>query len=925
MVSNRLVCASLHLLLLLFAASPGRGLTPSLVKDIDPDLLSLGSAPFPFLSLANGLSLFLADGVETGRELWRSDGTAEGTWRLLDACAGPCSVQYRFFAPAGDRAFFVTSELGIGDLFGSLWVTSGAPAGTVLLAEKLRIHESVPPVWVPDLALFFFVASDGEHGFELWRSDGTAAGTWMVRDLDPGIESSQTLELTAFQGRLYFAANHRENGPALWMSNGTPGGTRMIRDPWVGRSDHHAPAFLRSVGSVLYFFAPSPSFGFDLWRSDGSRAGTVPVTDLVPGRDDLRVAGAAVAGGRFYFVADAGEGEELWTSNGNVRSTRRLTDAPDPFAFSTGQLHLPVPAPGGRAAFLAGEGMYGLEPWLTNGTPAGTRRLDLCPGPCSSRPVFDQVHAGRLYFVADDGTRGLEPWVSDGTVAGTRLLRNLCPGSCSSNPDFLQPVGSQLLLTANRVSGGTLLLRTDGTATGTIGIAAFPVPLVPLEQAGAVPGALLFSGWDPEHGVELWRTDATAAGTLLLEDLQGIVPADSSPVLLTSVDDRLRFVARTRDGDALHIGFWESDGSAAGTVPRGGDIPQMCLNEIYLLATLPDGDPLFACDESYVQRVLWRGTESGPVRLTTPEVSVYPFGRAAAVLGSTVLFSAAEPGHGFELWKTDGTPEGTVRVKELLSGYGDATPYDFTVFQGRVFFSAWSDQTYSRGLWSSDGTEEGTQLLQLPEGVDFLNLLGPHGGRLWFAARLRLGRVNHGFELWSTDGTTEGIRELNLVPGLADLAPFRLISAGSRMFFAGTNGGRGLWVSDGTQEGSRRIGGRSLLPHPDSDAALVGERLFYRSFEDDVLWQSDGTAAGTGPVPGPDGEPIAGARDLTAFAGQLFFLWRDAIWRTDGTAAGTLPVEGDFQAPGELTVAGPRLFFRATDALYGSELWALEP
>lgn len=636
------------------------------------------------------------------------------------------------------------------------------------------------------------------------------------------------------------------------------------------------------------------------------------------GRADLPVSGAKAAGGRFYFAADAGEGQELWTSNGTARGTRRLTDLPEPRAH----FQLPVPAPAGRAVFLAHDGAHGFEPWLTNGTPAGTRVLDLCPGPCSSGALLDQVHAGRLYLSADDGTHGQEPWVSDGTVAGTRLLRDLCPGSCSSPPHYLQPLGSQLLFTTDRVGAeGIRLFRTDGTWNGTVRIAVFPVALGHLERAGAVPGALLFAGWDREHGYELWRTDATAAGTRLVEDLVGTVPASSSPERLTPLGDRLRFVALTRDGESVHKKFWESDGSAAGTVPRGGRLPQSCLNEIHVLAHLPDGDPLFTCMESYPTQVLWRGTEEGPVRLTAPAVSVSPYS-SAAVLGSTVFFSAIEFGYGFELWKSDGTPEGTVRVADLLSGSGDGNPYGFTAFQGRVFFAAWSNTGVEIG--STDGTEEGTRLLLPANTLDAFPPLGVHGGRLWFPAREDSGA--HGFELWSTDGTAEGTRGLDLVPGPANLAPFRLISAGPRMFFSGTEGGAGLWVSDGTEAGSHRIGEASLVPQAERgrDAALVGERLFYRAYGDGWLWQSDGTAAGTRPVPGPDGEPVAGARDLTPFAGQLFFLWRDAIWRTDGTAAGTLPVEGGFQAPGELTAVGPRLFFRATDAAHATELWALE-
>lgn len=928
-------------LLLLLAASPGRAVssapTPGLVADLEPAVLNLGSLPFSYVTLGNGRSVFLADGLETGRELWGSDGTAAGTTPLLDACAGPCSYQYTLLGRVGlpaDRAVFFTSDPASGVSFGSLWVTGGSRGGTFLLADGLQIDPETRPVQVPGLDLLFFVASDGVHGFELWRTDGTAAGTRRVRDLRPGAGSPGIRELTAFKERLFFVAHHQERGPALWTSDGTPAGTRLVRDPWVGRSDHPAPAFLRVVGLSLFFFAPSPAQGFELWRSDGTRAGTLPAVDLVPGPGGVEVAGATVAGGRFYFIgAIPGQGQELWTSNGALRGTRRLTDLPADDAFWREDLQLPVAAPEGRAAFVANDGEHGLEPWLTDGTPAGTRLLDLCPGACGSNPVLDRVHAGRLHFSADDGRRGREPWASTGTVAGTRLLRDLCAGSCSSNPDFLGTLGRHLLFTADRVGlPGTRLFRTDGTWNGTVRIAVFAEPLLThfFETAGEVPGALLFTGWDPEHGHELWRTDATAAGTRLLADLVGRVPSSSVPSHLTAVGDRLLFTARDRESGEVRIRFWESDGTAAGTVPRGGGLPLSCFNELYLLTVLPDvlpgGDPLFACPENGSTQALWRGTESGPVRLTAPGVLVFPFA-PVAVLGSTVFFTASEPGLGYEPWKTDGTPEGTVRIADLQPGSGSIPPHGYTVFQGRVWFTSDSGLTNGSALWSTDGTEDGTRLLLPPNTVQHLLILGVHGGRLWFTARADSGLF--GYELWSTDGTAEGTRGFDLVPGRANSAPFRLISAGSRMFFSGSEGGQGLWVSDGTEEGSRRIGPASLRPSTGlEDAALAGGLLFYRSFEDEALWVSDGIddpeGAGTRLLPGPDGQPIVGAYDLTPFGSQLFFLWQEAIWRTDGTAAGTVRVEGDFRTPGELTVAGPRLFFRATDDAHGTELWVLE-
>lgn len=897
-------------------ASPGWAVTPSLVKDVNPESTEGGSMPGLFASLAQGVSLFRAHSSESGAELWRSDGTESGTFLLLDACPGPCSGWFSPVASAGSRTFFLVTNPETGG--SDLWVTAGSPADTVQLATGLLpAHEHRQrAVWVPRLRLLFFVADDDARGFELWRSDGTPAGTYRLSDLG----GLGPVELTAFQERLFFVAESGTEGPALWVSDGTPAGTRTFLDPVPGRADHHAPVLPRVAGSRLFFFAPSPSLGFALWRSDGTRQGTVPVANLGAGAGEPFVSASGGIGARLYFVATtADRSTELWTSDGTTPGTLPLTHLP-----AGADVRLPVPAPGGRAAFLAGDPEHGFEPWLTNGTPAGTRIVDVCPGTCSSvqgvpsdPPFPGQLHGDRLYFPANDGRHGQEMWTSNGTVAGTRLLRDLCPGACSSFPGPTRTLGGKVLFTAgaNGAGGGSRLMRTDGTPKGTARVFTFPSGVL-LDDAGAVPGALLFAGPD----LELWRTDGTPAGTGLLKDIEGAVPGDSIPSQLTAAGDRILFDARTSWSAPKEV--WESDGTAAGTV-RHGSLPNCVFGQFFFLTVLPDGDPVFGCPGVSVSGLLFRGTTGEPVRLTPETAGLGSY--ETEIFEGSVYFVAGDEETGKELWKTDGTPGGTELVADLQPGAESSAPSGFTVFQGRLWFAASSDGAGGAELWSTDGTAEGTTRVLLPGDPREVSVLGAHLGRLWLAAE----DDGHGRELWSTDGTAAGTRVFDLVPGPSSFSPLGVVSTGGRIFFSGaTEAEPALWVSDGTEVGTQRLGGAQMPPVSREEFiapsyAVVGDRLFYQSTRG-TLWQSDGTVAGTLPVTGPNGEPVPGGGSLAAFAGRLFFTWQGRLWQTDGTPAGTTRVSDAFRDPGELTVAGPRLFFRATDSTHGIELWKLE-
>src|SRR5262249_26350665 len=177
---------------------------------------------------------------------------------------------------------------------------------------------SNPYYLTPVGGTLFFTANDGTHGRELWKTDGTAAGTTLVKDINPDTNpfGPSPNNLAAVGGTRFFAANDGVDGRELGRSDGTAAGTFMVKDINPGSSYGFPlgsyPSYLTDVGGTL-FFAANDSTGRELWKSDGTEAGTVLVA---PGSGASLPSHLTAAGGTLFFSAfDPVHGTELWQSD----------------------------------------------------------------------------------------------------------------------------------------------------------------------------------------------------------------------------------------------------------------------------------------------------------------------------------------------------------------------------------------------------------------------------------------------------------------------------------------------------------------------------------------------------------------------------------------------------------------------------------
>jgi ELWxxDGT repeat protein len=210
----------------------------------------------------------------------------------------------------------------------------------VLVRDINPVGSDSEPDWLTNVnGTLFITANDGTSGNELWKSDGTEAGTVRVKDILPGTGGSGPDTLTNVNGMLFFNADDGVSGRELWKSDGTEAGTVRVKDILPG-SDGSVPGSLTNVDGTLFFTAADRTSGGELWKSDGTEAGTVRVKDILPGGYGSDPRSLTNINGTLFFNANDGtSGRELWKSDGTEAGTAMLTPAMMHYGTAATVLH----------------------------------------------------------------------------------------------------------------------------------------------------------------------------------------------------------------------------------------------------------------------------------------------------------------------------------------------------------------------------------------------------------------------------------------------------------------------------------------------------------------------------------------------------------------------------------------------------------
>ncbi len=344
-----------------------------------------------------------------------------------------------------------------------LWVSDGTVGGTHKIGSA-----ALPAIGYefPMAALnneCFFTATTGDAGTELWKSDGTAAGTVIVKDINPGSGSGLVnTYLTACNGNVYFFAYDGTNN-GLWKSDGTEAGTQLVKI--VG-----AYPYLTAYNNEIYFSGSNDTqVGSELWKSDGTTGGTAMLKEINPGSGSSCPNYFTVYNGKLYFSAmDNINKYQLWVTDGTVSGTEMVANITQSNPGSYGAEPSALAVCNNLLYFQANDHVNGIQPWCSDGTAGGTHILKSINSPGGCNPYDFIACNNKVYFICDDNVHGEEVWVSDGTSGGTQLLSDIASGPyTSSHPAYLTVYNNKVYFRANDESTGDELWVTDGTNTGT--------------------------------------------------------------------------------------------------------------------------------------------------------------------------------------------------------------------------------------------------------------------------------------------------------------------------------------------------------------------------------------------------------------------------------------------------------------------------
>ncbi|WP_346984107.1 T9SS type A sorting domain-containing protein [Chryseobacterium sp. POE27] len=804
--------------LIIFAASKNtdQGLEPwvynhttqksILLKDIFAGQNS-GIPPNSIFVKLNNKVYFLAQQNYSGFQIWETDGTPTGTVKKQDINS---NYSIEEFVVVGNKIFYYQNK--------ELWSFDTISNNLSLLKTfeysgnmKLYSHNNQ----------LIFAANDGISGKEVWKSDGTAIGTSLIKDIAPnngGSISNDFKILTLNNGKFYFIANTgtayhlyesdgttagtnplvplqnvgqlegasagdyfvfigfdaSNGGSEPWISDGTVGGTKILKDIYPGTTSSMGlnQKFLK-VGNKIYFDSSAnginPGYGNYIWQTDGTEAGTVlfntPTNNVLHGTS---------SDGQYLILTKPNEWNRFWITNGNSAQTFEMTALGMTAANGVVDFDSKV--------YLAGTSpKHGMELYSLNPLTQETTLISDISTFESSSPHSYELLNDDLIFIAADREFNNQFYKRNKNTQQITRLTNFSNGSFGSGMytdfnDSLFKVGNFLYTknnTPNPVSG---FYRTDGTPANSVGISTGNTVIYDNSFfVNLNDNSLLFSGYNNVLGTELWKIDNNANTAVLVKDIstESMGSMYNTDPKTTVLNGYAYFVAKENG----KLGIWKSDGTEANTTKT-------------------------------IQVNFQDGTD-GNIKVV-------------GSLNNKLFYSTRKEGYSntsnTELFASNGDLASSVLLRSHSNLYGSANiNSDTEILDNKLFYAV---KGYPSGLYSTDGTVAGTTE------ISQINLLGEIkfkkcGNQLFFTN-------NNSTELLKTDGTTAGTISLG-----ANFAAIKDMTCVNNYLYFLNGDSQKVWRSNGTMAGTAFL---DIFITNDDNQLLPNENILKMATDNEKLF-----------------------------------------------------------------------------------------
>lgn len=678
-----------------------------------------------------------------------------------------------------------------------LWRSDGTSNGTFILKEQATLQSSVVTIVKFNNKILFFqnTYQNGQYNTEIWETDGTIAGTILLisftnHKFKEYLSNYRFDEsVIVINSTVYFSMSNNVVGAELWKTDGSQAGTQLVKDINSGTGHSYPINFINNNG-ILIFSAVTPLNGRELWRSDGSENGTYLIKDIYQGVNSgvlienelIRQKKIISHENKVYFIANDGvTGEEIWTSDGTTSGTNIIKDITigATGTYSNNNNIQLTPLNPVTLLFLDNYGAV----WKTDGSNTGTQ-------------LVSNANSPQVIIKTNNSTAALlstyNIWKTDGTTNGTQFFTSSTITYGLTNKCFFN---NQLFFAGTSNNYGSELLNNNLSLT-TINL------IKDINNAGntcinngdsnpndfcVVQNKLFFTAYRPNIGTELWVTDGTTNGTSLVKDIAENINLNpnADPEKFTKFNNNNIFFTAKENGLSTKRNIWKSDSLAVLTKIYSGNSSTINFKFIDNLLFISD------CSKLIIYNAITTITSEYSFNNTC---NVIKFQNNYYVFGSQNSMSG--------LYKIDGNNFSFSLVK-TFSSIGE-----LSVVNNKLLFSGRDSNILNSGneLWLSDGTTNGTILLKDINGTNNSSLSQDTKIFSFGNSALFVADQSNPNTLWVTDGTVNGTQKIKDIASTFYSPHIGKIINGKLYFFvAPNNSTKEFWVSDGTGVGTFKI------------------------------------------------------------------------------------------------------------------------